>query len=80
MPGKRIWHLIYGGVFAVLLAIGVLAVATNRHGLWQEVINSARSLVDMTGDGPDRSVEALPFLLGLFAVFSLLERGGTDAR
>lgn len=74
MVGKKIWHLIYGGAFAVLLAASVLAVAANHHAFWQEAIKSTRSLVDMTDNGPDRSVEALPAILGLFAFFSLLER------
>jgi sterol desaturase/sphingolipid hydroxylase (fatty acid hydroxylase superfamily) len=74
MTRRKNWHLIYGGAFVVLLLLSTLAVATNQHALWQAVITSARSLVDMTGDGPDRSVEALPLVLGLFVVFSLLER------
>jgi sterol desaturase/sphingolipid hydroxylase (fatty acid hydroxylase superfamily) len=74
MADRKAWLLIYGGAFAVLLAVCVLAVASHPHALWQEAINSARSLVDMSGNGPDRSVEAVPAVLGLFAVFSLLER------
>jgi|HubBroStandDraft_4_1064222.scaffolds.fasta_scaffold01063_3 sterol desaturase/sphingolipid hydroxylase (fatty acid hydroxylase superfamily) len=74
MADRKAWLLIYGGAFAVLLAVCVLAVASHPHALWQEAINSARSLVDMSGNGPDRSVEAVPAVLGLFAFFSLLER------
>jgi sterol desaturase/sphingolipid hydroxylase (fatty acid hydroxylase superfamily) len=72
--GRKIWHLIYGGALATLLAASALAVATNYHAFWRGAIDSARSLVDMADNGPDRSVEALPALLGLFAFFSLLER------
>jgi len=71
---RKIGHVIYGVAFAALLAATVVAVATNHQALWQEAIKSARSLVDVADNGPDRSVEALPFVLGLFAVFSLLER------
>lgn len=74
MTAKKIWHLVYGSAFAVLLATCAFAVALNHHALWQEAIKSTQSLVDMTGNGPDRSVEALPAILGLFAFFSLLER------
>jgi sterol desaturase/sphingolipid hydroxylase (fatty acid hydroxylase superfamily) len=74
MAGRKLWHLIYGSGFAVVLAVSVIAVATNQQALWQAVVDSARSLVDMKGAGPDRSVEALPFVFGLFAVFSVLER------
>ena len=74
MADRKAWLLIYGGAFAVLLAVCALAVASHPHALWREAINSARSLVDMAGNGPDRSVEAVPAVLGLFAFFSLLER------
>ena len=74
MADRKAWLLIYGGAFEVMLAVCVLAVATHPRALWQEAVNSARSLVDMSGNGPDRSVEAVPAVLGLFAVFPLLER------
>lgn len=74
MTARNSWLLIYGGVFAVLLAVSTLAVATNPHTLWQQTIDSARSLVDMADSGPDKSVEPLPAVFALFAVFSLLER------
>ncbi len=35
MGGRKVWHLIYGGGFAVLLVLSVLAAATNAHTLWQ---------------------------------------------
>jgi hypothetical protein len=59
MAGRRIWHLIYGGAFAALLAVSVLAVAANHQALWQEALKSARSLVDLVGDGPDAGVPAV---------------------
>jgi len=69
MADRRSWQLIYGGAFAVLLAISVLAVATHPRAFWQEAISTARSLVDMADNRPDRSVEAVPAVLGLFAGF-----------
>jgi sterol desaturase/sphingolipid hydroxylase (fatty acid hydroxylase superfamily) len=65
--GRKAWHVIYGVGFAVLLAVSVLAAATHPHSLWQEVMKGVRDL-------PSLEVDGLPILLGLFAVFSILER------
>jgi len=67
MGGSKVWHLIYGGGFAVLLAVIVLAAATNPHSLWQEFMKGVRDI-------PSLEVDGLPILLGMFAVFSILER------
>jgi len=67
MGGRKVWHLIYGGGFAVLLAVNVLVAATNPHSLWQEVMKGVRDL-------PSLKVDELPLLLGMFAAFSILER------
>jgi sterol desaturase/sphingolipid hydroxylase (fatty acid hydroxylase superfamily) len=65
MLSKTSWRVLYGGGFAVLLAVSVLAAAADLHSLWQEVMKGVRQRP---------SLEGLPILLGLFAVFSILER------
>ena len=74
MGGRKVWHLIYGGGFAVLLAVSVLAAATNPHSLWQEVMKGVRDLISLAGQTAGCSGTGLPILLGMFAVFSILER------
>lgn len=68
MGSRKIWHLIYGSTLAVLLAISVLALATNPHSFWQEATKTAQGV-----DGVD-GLEGLAILLGMFALFSILER------
>jgi sterol desaturase/sphingolipid hydroxylase (fatty acid hydroxylase superfamily) len=64
IANRRVWHLIYGGAFAAILAVGVLAVGMNPHSLWQEIIKSVRNL---------RVLKDLLILFGSYAVFSILE-------
>jgi sterol desaturase/sphingolipid hydroxylase (fatty acid hydroxylase superfamily) len=65
MVGKRSWHLIYAGAFAVLLAFGPLAVAIRPHWLWQKIAQGVRELGHL---------KAFAILFGVYALFSLLER------
>jgi sterol desaturase/sphingolipid hydroxylase (fatty acid hydroxylase superfamily) len=74
MGGRKVWHLIYGGGFAVLLVLSVLAAATNAHTLWQEVMKGVRDILSLEGQTAACSGTGLPILLGMFAIFSILER------
>ncbi len=74
MGGRKVWHLIYGGGFAVLLAVSVLAAATNPYSLWQEVMKGVRDILSLEGQTAACSGTGLPILLGMFAIFSILER------
>lgn len=68
--GRISWRVGYGGAFAVLLVISVLAAATNPHSVWQEFIKGVRALGTLEG----LPLLGLPLLLGMIAVFSILER------
>jgi sterol desaturase/sphingolipid hydroxylase (fatty acid hydroxylase superfamily) len=68
MIGRKVWPLIFGGVFAALLAASVLTAAVHPDSWWQEVIKGVRERGGMSG------LPGLPVLLSLFVVFSIFER------
>jgi sterol desaturase/sphingolipid hydroxylase (fatty acid hydroxylase superfamily) len=64
MLSKTSWRLVYGGIYVALIAASIFAAAMSAGGLLHDTTKAMRSGI----------LEALPITLGIYALFSALER------